>query len=437
MRRILMLRGEVRESLMVFGLKLLSLGIGIATTVVLARLLGPANFGLYSLIIAVASLASLPAHAGFETLVVRTTAAGYAHAQWGLIRGLWRWVARMQILLCLLIMVLACGILWLSSGHLSVVEVNAALIGIAIVPLLSFNSTRMAMMRGMGDPVGGVILEALLRPILLLAGLAVLWQLSRIGVVSALLTYLIAGALAVVLGYFLVHRRKRVEISRAPHEFLASQWRRSVFPLALLIGIERLITYTDMVLLGALATTTDVGLYRVAVQGSDLIVFVLSGLMLVFGPRLARLYTRGDLNPLQRLVTLGSRWSAVAAGCAFLGLMVAGKPLIEWVFGTRYSESFQPLIILASGQLVVAWFGVTLTLLKMTGKERSTIIILGIAAVGNIVLNLILIPPFGPTGAALATALTLALSRIALSRAVRMQLGVQTGALGRASEAKS
>jgi O-antigen/teichoic acid export membrane protein len=66
----------------------------------------------------------------------------------------------------------------------------------------------------------------------------------------------------------------------------------------------------------------------------------------------------------------------------------------------------------------------------MTGNERSSVTILGAAAVGNVALNYILIPPLGPTGAAIATALTLGVSRVALSRIVQKRLGVYAGVLG-------
>lgn len=421
---------EARESVAVFALRVASLVMGIAATVLLARILGPDKFGLYSLVLAAATLAALPAHAGLGTLVLRITSAEYVKGAYSLVLGMWRWTIRAQATISVAVMGIAALALWLVSGQLTSDEVHATIFGILLTPVLALSATRIAMMRGLGDPVAGVMLEALLQPALLLVGLVMLWLVSRLEPVSALALYLGTVLVTFVFGYFLVLWRSPKEIFQATPEYQAGEWWRAVFPLALLVGIERLIKYTDILLLGALGTAADVGLYRVAVQGADVIVFALAVIMLVFGPRLARLHAQGDTASLQKLVTQGSRWSMVAAGLSFLVLLIAGEWLLTVVFGVRYTESIQPLLILAAGQLVVAWFGVTLTVLKMTGNERSSAVILGAAAVGNVALNYILIPPLGPTGAAIATALTLGVSRVALSRIVQKRLGVYAGVLG-------
>jgi len=60
----------------------------------------------------------------------------------------------------------------------------------------------------------------------------------------------------------------------------------------------------------------------------------------------------------------------------------------------------------------------------MSGHERTTALTYTAALLLNICLNLILIPAYGAVGAAIATALSLALASLTLTFAVRKHLGI-------------
>jgi O-antigen/teichoic acid export membrane protein len=68
-------------------------------------------------------------------------------------------------------------------------------------------------------------------------------------------------------------------------------------------------------------------------------------------------------------------------------------------------------------------------LLNMTGHERDMARGVVIAAISNIVLNAVLIPPFGMQGAAIATATTLLIWNYLLYRDVKYRLGIETIAI--------
>ena len=62
-------------------------------------------------------------------------------------------------------------------------------------------------------------------------------------------------------------------------------------------------------------------------------------------------------------------------------------------------------------------------LLNMTGHERDTALVVGMSAVANIALNLLLIPRLGLEGAAIATALGTLAWNVLLSYFVYKRLG--------------
>lgn len=407
-------------------LKVGSLVLGLGVTVVLARGLGPSGFGIYSFVLAVASLLVLPAHAGLGTLMVRVTAAGYAVSDWARVRGFWLWASRVSGFGTLGIVVILAAALTYSADHLSAAEVWTAVGGIVLIPLLVANSLRIAVMRGIGESVRGIALEALVKPALLFLGVLLLMASSTLTPATAMAVYAVATAVAVV-GGILWFRKLRLPATRAVAPvFTADEWWRAVVPLALLIGAQQLVKYTDIVMLGLLTTAADVGQYRIAAQAGELIIFVLVGVTLVVGPRIARLHALGDHAALQSLVLRASRWSFVAALCALVVLYLLGEALLRLVFGGDYVAAIQPLLVLAAGQTVVAFFGVAPTILKMTGHERISLRIFLVASITNIVLNAALIPVFGMLGAALSTAVTLGVAHATLSRAVTRTLGIHT-----------
>ena len=101
----------IRGAVGVGGLKLLSLPLTLAASILLARGLGPEGYGQYAFIMAVMTMLSLPIGRGLGQLITREVAK-YQHAQaWGLLRGLLRrahqWVFAGSILIILLLAGLA------------------------------------------------------------------------------------------------------------------------------------------------------------------------------------------------------------------------------------------------------------------------------------------------------------------------------------------
>ena len=88
-----------RETLGSMGLKLTSVGLVFLSTVILARMLGPADYGVYSYVYALISLLSVPSEFGLPTLVIRETASGMVRQDYAAVQGVWRWSVRMTAII--------------------------------------------------------------------------------------------------------------------------------------------------------------------------------------------------------------------------------------------------------------------------------------------------------------------------------------------------
>lgn len=414
------------KSAAILLLKTVSIAFSILTTIILARMLGPTGFGQYSFVLAVASVATLPAYAGIATLTVRETAAAYATRQWGLAKGILRWSLRFTLIQSLMVAAVLTVLLVIFFGQVSSAEYWTALWGILLIPVLAFSALRTALMRGIGEPVKGIALEALVKPGMLLIGVSIAALAHWLTPAAAMAWNVVSCLVAIVLGFWWFQRLRAPETHAYPAEYRTAMWWRAVGPLAVLVGAQQLIKYTDIILLGLFTNAADVGQYRIAAQAAEITLFVLMGITMVLGPRVAHLHATGDYLALQRLVTMTSRVGTGAALLTLLGFLFMGEWLIRVALGIDYVASLAPLLILATGQVAFAWFGTALTLLKMTGQERASLKVLGLAAIGNALLNIALIPLFGMIGAALATVTTLVAGYAVLSWTAYRLLGLHS-----------
>jgi O-antigen/teichoic acid export membrane protein len=161
-----------------------------------------------------------------------------------------------------------------------------------------------------------------------------------------------------------------------------------------------------------------------------LVAFGLQAVNMVVAPHFARLHARGDDAALQQLVTVSARvifFFTLPTATVFI---VFGDELVRLIFGPEFNSGYLTLIILLIGQLMNASMGSVGLLLSMTGHERETARGVAVAAVSNLILNLSLIPNYGMEGAALASALSVAIWNVLLWRAARRRLGINSLAFG-------
>lgn len=427
-----LLRGSVGS----IAVKVTGTAIGFALAVVLARLLGPEGYGTYAFVLALLSLLAIPAQAGLPQLMVRETAKTEAREQWGLMRGLWRWGNGFVALFSAVMIVVGALLLWFGEPWLSEARWQTFAVGLLLVPFLALGNVRGAILRGLRRTVIGQLPETVLRPALLLVLVLLLpwlWTDFVLSATSVMALHAVAALGVFVIGTFLLLRARPQQVASDPvPEYESAYWRNAAFPLALLAGLQLINQQTDILLLGIIQTDGDVGVYRVVFQVATLVIFGLQALNQVLQPYYARMYAQGEMARLQRLVTYSARVILLIAIPPVIVMIAFGAPLLEWVFGAEYRAGATALAILAAGQLVNAGMGSVGMLLNMTGHERDTVKGIGIAALCNVVLNLILIHPFGIEGAAAATALTLVIWNLILRAFVKRRLGIETMALVRA-----
>lgn len=161
----------------------------------------------------------------------------------------------------------------------------------------------------------------------------------------------------------------------------------------------------DKIMLGEMLSETAVGYYTAATKISSMWSFILTAMINSSRPLIIESkYKSEELYVKQnKRLYAAVIWIGIAAG---LGITVLGKWIILIMYGTEYLPSVSSLQI-------SAWY----TMFAMLGSARGIWIVceekakyvkyyLGVGAILNVILNYLLIPLYGPGGAAAATLLT-------------------------------
>jgi len=422
-----LLKGGVGSLAVKFTFALLSFLI----SVVLARYLGAEGFGIYSFATAVILLVSIPAVIGVPELMVRETAKLQAKENWPLLAGLWHWGDKVVIIFSTLVMLVAGLVVFMFFEPATNIKSQTILIGLLIIPLMALVSVKSACVRGMRHVVLAQLPDNIVRTtiflMLILLAHLYLKSLNPVGVISL---YIISIGIACMVSLLILSKVKPAGLRLVETRlYQAAVWRRTVIPLALISGLQVINSYADIIVLGIYSGNDEVGVYRSVIQLSLLVSFGLQALNQVLHPHFSRLYVLGEHQKLQKIVTVSARAILIISLPPVILFFFWGSEILAFIFGEPFFVGGVALAILAVGQLFNASMGSVGALLNMTGHERYTVRGVALAAVTNIVLNVVLIPIYGMVGAAIATGVSLALWNVLLRYYVLKKLNIEPSGL--------
>jgi O-antigen/teichoic acid export membrane protein len=156
---------------------------------------------------------------------------------------------------------------------------------------------------------------------------------------------------------------------------------------------------TDQLLLGFLASEAALGVYAVAVNASEMLLYLPAATATALLPVAAR--TDPELRAEQALRAF--RGAALVTAGAALVAALAGPILLPVVFGTEFEASVTPFLWLLPGALGFAAIAVFSNALVAASSPGFSSIGPLVALVLGVVLDIALIPRYGASGAAAAS----------------------------------
>jgi O-antigen/teichoic acid export membrane protein len=185
-----------------------------------------------------------------------------------------------------------------------------------------------------------------------------------------------------------------------------------------------LMSSSDAILLGHFHTLDEVAAFRAVQPSAVLNQFVLQSFTLLFMPIAARLFARNDREGINNLYWQTAIWTSVLSFPVFAMTFSLAHPLTVLLYGQRYEGSAIILALLSFGYYFNAALGFNGLTLKVYGKLKYIVVINILAAVANVLINLWLIPLYGPIGAACGTCATMILHNILKQAGLRFGTGI-------------
>ncbi|MEQ9519277.1 MAG: lipopolysaccharide biosynthesis protein [Parvibaculum sp.] len=232
-----------------------------------------------------------------------------------------------------------------------------------------------------------------------------------------------AVTLSLALQAGFVFWRIRKIVPAAPHRAELRVWLKTALPLIFVDGTLLLFSNADILILSLFVSPAEIALYFAASRILQLVAFVQYATTAATTQQFSALNAMGDHAALEKLARNTTRLTFMAAvGAAAIIYLMA--PFLLTLFGDGFVGAMPVLGVLMIGLIVQAFSGPAESVLNMSGHERTTALTYSCALLLNIALNLVLIPIYGAVGAAIATALSLALASLALTFALKKHLGI-------------
>ena len=229
-------------------------------------------------------------------------------------------------------------------------------------------------------------------------------------VAGILVGHLVSTLLIVVLGYAALRRYTSVTAVSPAHLVpRPSVMHSPMFRYGILNVIFVLITkslyVTDILLLQLFVPSEEVGYYNAALVAAEFLWFVPLALQVVLLHSASRLWADARVDEITATAGTITRYTLLMTGSLAVVLAVVGDAFLPIYFGTEFSASYLPMLLLLPGVVGFAVARPIYAIGQGHGNMRVLVLTTGAAALINVVGNVLLIPSFGIHGAAVATSI--------------------------------
>ncbi len=235
------------------------------------------------------------------------------------------------------------------------------------------------------------------------------------GAVGALVGYILAFALVTVVGLGTIYVRYVRNHDRASsvEEGLPRRIGEYSVPLTATSTANVLDKEVDTVLVGFFLNPVAVSYYVISKQVVEFVETPASALGFTLSPTYGSQKADGNVDQAARIYETALSHTLLLYIPIAAGLVLVAEPALELLFGNEYLNAVPVLQVLAIYAILRSITKLTSNGLDFLGRARERAIVKGVTALMNVVLNIILIPTIGVVGAAVATVITYSLYTLA------------------------
>lgn len=390
-----------KNSLMTIITNIFLLFVGLFTSIIIARLLGPDKKGIYTIVLLLPSMIFTFLNFGINAGTVYFT--GKKKFPLSTIIGNNLLIV---IILGVISVIIGIGVIFfLGDTYFAEVPRNYLLVGLIIAPLTLFIQFFTAILQGKED-FKRFNLTIIINKLVFLVLIFILFLYPEVSTV--LLAY-ICGLIAsvFVLYLWLIKPQNNISI-KLDRRYLNDLFNYGI--KAYLANVIAFLNYRfDMILINFFLNPLAVGYYSVAVSISERIWLLSQSVSTVLLPRISSLESEEEKKNITALT------SRVVVFITFIGTLLLyflSDWLVPLLFSKAYVESIIPLKILLIGIFSLSFTKILANDLAGRGMPQYNMFTSMVALFTNIILNIYLIPIHGINGAAIATAISYSIQAI-------------------------
>ena len=413
----------ISGSLLVYAL---GAALAFFSQILLARLMGAAEYGIYYYAFSWFLVIALFSQFGIDQTLLRFMPV-YAHdGDWPKAKGILNLGGRLVTANGLFLGAVLVAVVLALGDRLEASQRNTFLIAALCLPFRGLIYIRQATLRSFMFTVRSLLPDAVIVPVVLMALVASLQWISH-GLTAPMVMGATLAALSIsfLVGAYWQSRLVPAELRLAKPSYKMKLWLQLAFTMLAINGAHMLLNNVDLLILGLFRSPSEVGIYGVSSRVASIVTFILVASYPVFAPLIAKQHAIGKREELQHAIAHGMRPIAVGAAVLALTLMVFGAAILG-LFGEEFKRGQTVLSILVIGQTINALCGPVALLLAYAGQETVVAKVLVGAVAVSIGLNFLVIPRFGMEGAASVTALCTIFWNLTLYVLTRRRLGIDS-----------
>lgn len=379
--------------------KVVNIISGLLVGILVARYLGPEQFGVMNYVISYVMLFSVFAAFGLDGIEIRELSKNNAIKE--TILGT---AFSIRLLFAAITVVLILSTLMLF-------ESNAFTFTMVMVYSLSLILSALNVIRNYFTSIvlNEYVVKTEISRTLIGSGIKVLLLLCH----CSLTWFIVASTFDFVLiggGYLYSYRKRAGSICAWAVDIdIARMLIKEAFPMLLSGTAVIIYQKINAVMIRNMMDNASVGQFSVAAKITELAIFIPMVIAQTVTPLLVKAHQENPAHyreKRQQFMDL-MVWSAVVMA---LAMSVMADPLIRFLYGFSYLNAIPVLQIMAWKAVFVALFGASGQLIIIENLQRYAVVRNIIGCIVSVLFNFLLIPVWGIVGSAIATVLTMAFS---------------------------
>lgn len=373
-----------------------------ATAVLLARILGADQLGMYSLSLSALNITMGLALFGLDAAIIRYIAvmAGRKDEE-----GIWSAI-QIGMGISFILSALLGTALYAFSFVIAERVFNepslAPLLQLAsvFVPLMVINDQLFNALRGFKKFNESVIAQYVYQPITRLIMIGVL-AIIGLNAEYAVATYGLATITASIFMFFSLNKRFSLKRTIKVAPKLVKEMMTFAFPVWLSGLMVKFQGNIQTLFIGTMNTIAGVGIFSIANQITMVSGEFSSSINTTSKPVIAELQDQNDIKQMEHIYQLANKWVVMVQIPIFLFMVIFPKPILS-IFGESYTDGATALIILAVASFVKVSTGMGGIIIDMAGYTKLKVFNSFVRLALYIVLDYFLIPRWGLIGASVA-----------------------------------